>query len=830
VPAAELPSLRVIATGADFVPAELVDRWASSRTLVNCYGPTEATVNVTMSGPLTAGAGVPPIGTPLWNTRVHVLDAALRPVPTMVPGELYIAGDSLATGYLNRPALTAERFVPDPFGAPGTRLYRTGDLARRRKDGSLEFVGRADDQVKIRGLRIELGEIQAVLAHCAGVAHAAVIVREDQPGARRLVGYVVAEEDHEINHGALRERLAEALPDYMVPSAFITLDALPLTRNGKLDRSALPAPERPAEGAGRAPKDAREDILATLFAELLGLAEVGADESFFELGGDSIMSIQLVSRARSAGMALGPRDVFKHKTVAQLAAVARPVDDEPALEEPGAGIGELSATPIMRWLAELGGPVDRFSQHALIQTPSEVDEAGLGKALQAVLDHHDALRMRAGKTDAGEWTCTVQPPGSVRAEDVLRSVDIAGWSAEQVRTALLSSAQDAAERLAPAAGHMVSAIWFDAGEDPGRLVLVLNHLVADGISWRVVLPDLAAAWQDVSAGRTPKLQPVGTSLRRWAGLLEQEARAPERVAELPAWQEILSTPDRVLADCVLDPAVDVNRTVQRMTVTLSAKQTTPVLTSIPAAFHAGPDDVLLTALVLALLDRQRRTGDVAELLVDMEGHGRDEIGESPVDLSRTVGWFTTMRPARLDPGVRDWNDLWSGGRAAGTALRQIKEQVRSVPDKGTGYGLLRYLNPGTAPELARFARPRIGFNYLGRVPANQDVTDWGLAREASDVPGASEPDAPVAHVLDLNVVTLDRADGPHLVATWSWPERLLSERDVRALADAWTRALTAFANHEQAPETGGYTPSDLSLVSMSQDEISLLETEWRTLR
>ena len=503
IPAVKTPdaraNLRRVFSGgeplASTLTRDVISAWKVP--VVNLYGPTETTIQVTSWSLHNAdlqGAAAP-IGRPIWNTQIYVLDSGLAPVPAGVSGELYIAGAGLARGYLGRAGLTAERFVADPFGPAGSRMYRTGDLARWRSDGVLDFLGRADAQLKLRGFRIEPGEIEAALVRHAGVAQAAVIAREDVPGNKRLVAYVVAASDQPPDVAELRSHLGARLPDYMVPSAYVVLERLPLTPNGKLDRRALPAPEVTALSV-RGPRTPQEEMLCGLFAEVLGLERVGIDDNFFALGGDSIMSIQLVSRARKAGLLITPRAVFQHQTVAALAGAAGPVV-ETAPAEADIATGEVPPTPIMRWLLERGGAIDRFSQAMLLQVPAGMQGDHLVGALQSVLDHHDALRLRldGAARQHPPWRLEVAPPGTVAAGDCLRRIDIGGLDEEGLRACIAAQAQAAEGRLAPAAGVMVQAVWFDAGAAAaGRLLLTIHHLAVDGVSWRILVPELAAAW------------------------------------------------------------------------------------------------------------------------------------------------------------------------------------------------------------------------------------------------------------------------------------------------------------------------------------------------
>ncbi|WP_156426730.1 amino acid adenylation domain-containing protein, partial [Mycobacterium sp. IS-3022] len=384
--------------GGEACAAEVVDQWAPGRVLINAYGPTEATVYASMSAPLRAGSGAAPIGAPVSTAAVFVLDQWLHPVPGGVVGELYVAGLGVGVGYLGRGGLTGGRFVACPFGPAGTRMYRSGDLVCWRADGQLQYLGRADEQVKIRGYRVELGEIQSALAALDGVEQAVVIAREDRPGDKRLVGYVTETVSGSVDPAGLRGALAERLPAYMVPAAVVMLDALPLTVNGKLDTRALPAPDYHNPLQYRAPADAVEEILAGIYAQVLGLERVGVDDSFFDLGGDSILSMQVVARARAAGLQCRPRDIFVEQTVARLARVADATDKEPGPIDDGTG--PVQPTPIMGWLHEIDGPTDQFNQTIVVQAPAGTTDADVVTILQALLDHHPMLRLHAQRDDA----------------------------------------------------------------------------------------------------------------------------------------------------------------------------------------------------------------------------------------------------------------------------------------------------------------------------------------------------------------------------------------------------------------------------------------------
>ncbi|BBZ28129.1 hypothetical protein MMAD_24240 [Mycolicibacterium madagascariense] len=779
---------------------ELVRRWAPGRVMINAYGPTEATVYAAISAPLTPAPGVVPIGSPVPGAAAFVLDDRLRPVPVGVIGELYVAGAGVASGYVRRGGLTASRFVACPFGGPGARMYRTGDLVRWRADGQLDYLGRADEQVKIRGYRIELGDVRAALAGLGGVAQAAVLAREDRPGDTRLVAYLTGTADPR----AVRAELAELLPAYMIPAAVVSVPELPLTANGKLDVRALPAPEYAADDY-RAPGTPAEEILAGIFADVLGVERVGVDDSFFDLGGDSISSMQVVTRARAAGLTCRTRDLFVEQTVARLARVAQFADGATATADPG--IGPVPVTPIARWLAEVDGPVAEFNQTVLVQAPAGVDDADAAAMLQVLLDRHATLRMRATPDDAAGWTLVVPEAGTVDARDRLHVVDV--LSDEAVVAAR--------SRLDPAAGAMLSALWVRGAR---QLVVIVHHLAVDAVSWRILLEDLNIAWAQHRAGQPIALPEGGTSFQRWAHALTHRAQHPDVVATAQAWARIAQTPAALPA---IEPDADTFATAGHLTMELDVETTDLLLGAVPAAFHAGVQDVLLFGFGLAARELVGHdTDDITDaIVVDVEGHGRyEELGDDGLDLSRTVGWFTSKHPVPLTLGGVSWAQVIAGDAALGAAFKVAKERLRALPDPLT-YGLLRYLNADVdldAPD------PPIGVNYLGRQGGTATLSDelWRLGDDWSATRAVTAIPMPLMHTLELTASVVDTADGPRLHAHWTWARSVLDEDRVGRLGRAWFDALAGLCAHVR-DGGGGLTPSDVAPARLSQQQLDELE-------
>jgi amino acid adenylation domain-containing protein/non-ribosomal peptide synthase protein (TIGR01720 family) len=820
-------SLRYVIFGGEALEFAQLQRWYARRydtapVLVNMYGITETTVHVShlpIDRDTVTEQPASVIGRGLPGLRVYVLDDRLHPVPPGVTGELYVAGEQVSRGYLGRPALTSARFVPDPF-LPESRMYRSGDLGRWNRDGQLEYLGRNDLQVQMKGYRIELGEVESALLACEGVAQSAVTVH-----GSRLVGYAVPETGVSIDPAVVIEAAAERLASHMVPAAVVVLDEMPLTANGKLDRKALPEPDFGQRvTTSRTPLTEIERILAGLFAEVLGLDTVGVDDSFFAIGGDSIMSIQLVTRAKAAGVVISPRDVFERKTVAALAEIAGQGDETVVLEElPGGGVGEIPLTPIVRWLLGRGGDFRRYSQTALFTVPATLDEDTLTQAVQALLDRHDLLRSRLYRTSHTEdgWSMEVQAEGAVRADTLVRRVpvdvdDVSDLAARELDAAL--------DRLDPETGVMMQVVWLDADRrGNGRLLIAVHHLAMDGVSWRIMIPDLATACAQLQSGATPVLEPPGTSMRRWAYALADAAHEPRRTAELELWQRILDEPDPILGSRPVAES-DTALIAEDVEVHLPAPLSETLLTTVPRAFHGSVGDGLLTALTMALIRwRRHRRIDVQDALVNLEGHGREEQVVPGADLSRTVGWFTTIFPVRFDLGGVNLDDAFAGGPSAGAAVKAVKEMLLAVPDHGIGFGLLRYLNNETAETLSPLSPPQVSFNYLGRMggTAPENAEGWVPVDEPA-LREKAAADLPVAAVVDVNAMTIDAGEGPQLKSTWSYPPGVLTREEVDELAQLWVQALAALGAHVESGG-GGFTPSDFDLVELGQDAIETLE-------
>jgi amino acid adenylation domain-containing protein/non-ribosomal peptide synthase protein (TIGR01720 family) len=804
-------TVRCIVVGGTSCPPALVKRFAKNRIFKNAYGPTETTVFASIGDALNPDtekngiSGLVSIGRPIQNTQIYILDANLNPLPVGLAGELYIAGAGLARGYLGRAGLTAERFVANPF-TPGTRMYRSGDLARWTEDGVLEYLGRADAQVKIRGFRIELGEIEAALVSIPGIAQCTVQARGED-GAKQLVAYLVAgtgtAADAPIPEtSALRGALASTLPDYMLPAAFVVLESLPLTPNGKLDVRALPAPEITGEGEYRAPVTEHEQLVARLFTELTGAKRVGLGDSFFALGGDSISAIRLVSLARARNAHLTVRSIFEHPSVQALAAAIEVRHEQALILKPEAGAVPL--TPIQTQFLQLSGSVTQFNQAFALVAPGGCSVEQVRSMLAKLVAHHDALRLALIDTPSGRslWLQDEAP-----ALEIVE-VDLSAQDADTQTESIAKLGEDLSKRLDPYGGQMLAATWVTTSNNPrarAQLLLAIHHLAVDGVSWRILFEDLEHL-------RVSSTLPSRThSVRDWAHALALQATTRE--SELGDWCETLAGAQALGTDTPIAP--ELNRMGDaRHHVSPLSQELASSLGEVARTYHAGMDEVLIAALGLALTAWQEAHYGLAAapMLIDLESHGRqsDSVlleGSTPIDITHTVGWFTSVYPVRLDASVLDLNEALAGGDAAGLMLRATKERIAKMPDKGLGFGILRHLNEKTASVLGALPQAQIVFNYLGRFEQTQPQAGW---YSNTFVGSPDDLDRARMHEIDVNAAFDEQG---RLQVVWSHhPLQHLPTR-IEDLALRFEQALNALVRHAtQAPLAQRHTPSDFALA------------------
>ncbi len=846
-----LPRQRLV-LGGEAVRWKLIEqirKYAPNCRILNHYGPTETTVGVLtfeVENILTSDAQTVPIGRPIANAEIYLLDRYDRPVPIGVPGELHIGGASVARGYLNQPELTAEKFKVLDFNLGGTdsdeqsniadcnpmrytarlcsgsinaaatqtsqkavltrkaiccnlksgRLYKTGDLARYMPDGNIEFLGRIDSQVKIRGFRIEITEIEVVLREHPAIREAVILGREDEAGNKRLVAYIVFNQNTFATTNQLRQFLQEKLPEYMIPSAFVRLKALPLSPNGKVDIQALPAPDisrADLEETFVAPRTPVEEVLANIWAQVLGLKQVGIHDNFFELGGDSIFSMQIVARANQAGVQLTPKQMFEYPTIAQLAANARTINSPNAnlvQAEQGLVTGEVFLTPIQHWFFEQNiADVHHWNQTIVLEVRQSLDLKLLERVVEHLLQHHDALRLRFVQTESG-WQ---QFLSNTDGEEIPFSyIDLSALPEIQQKAAMEATASELQASLNLSQGPLVRVALFNLGDrKPNRLLLTIHHLAVDGVSWRILLADFEIAYQQLSRGESIKLSPKTTSFKQWSESLHQYALSPQLEREQKYW-----------VSCLYQQKTRLPVDFANVTNTVASARTLSVNFSVEetrALLRGGIEDASLAALLQVF---SQWTGEQM-LLVDLEGHGREEVVEN-VDLSRTVGWFTTIFPVVLKLGESTQKE---------EVLKAVKEQLRAIPHRGIGYGVLRYLS--NAEQLQTLPKAEVRFNYLGQ--SDQVFQNSSLFQLATESIGAARSlRGNRSYLLDINAIVV----GGRLQFDWTYSEQIHCRDTIENLALEFGAVMRSLILN--SPDAANYTPTDFPKARLSQTALNLL--------
>jgi amino acid adenylation domain-containing protein/non-ribosomal peptide synthase protein (TIGR01720 family) len=816
-----LKSVKQLIAGGDVLSAAHINKLLQTHPecrVINGYGPTENTT-FTCCHTVTdiCESNTVPIGRPINNTQVYILDNHLNPVPVGVPGELYIAGDGLARGYLNQPTLTAEKFInwgllkSRGAGEQGSRgdliphaqcpiphaLYKTGDRARYLADGTIQYLGRLDNQVKIRGFRIELGEIEAVLNQHPAVKECVVIAREKQ-----LIAYFIPSDTTPDN---LREFLQQRLPDYLIPHFFVALETLPLTVNGKVDRQKLPAPEITSFPDGTVPRNHIEAKLVEIWSSVLNLSQVSIYDNFFALGGDSILAIQVIAKANQLGLQLTPKQLFQYQTIAEVEAVV--TVDKSSLLPQGMVTGAVRLTPIQYWFFEQDlVNQHHFNQVVFLESGEKLQQEVLVAVINKLLLHHDMLRCQFGfkncfaqrRKDAKEEIGgeVVEVSGDVP----LVFCDLSGLSGSEQEIKIKEFAGEIQASLNIGDAPLLRVVHFDLGE-VSRLLIVIHHLVVDGVSWRVLLEDFQTAYQQALAKQTINLPAKTTSFLSWAEKLYDYARSEILKQELTYW---LSNKYAEVKPLPIDHPDGGNQVVDVETVTikLSVEDTKALLTEVYPVYNTQINDVLLTALTATI----STWIDNPLVLLDLEGYGRNFPGED-IDISRTVGWFTAIYPCLLSKESDDWGEM----------LKGIKEQLRAVPNQGFGYGILRYLDDGEASQKLRYLpQAEISFNYLGQL-------DLGLEHgklKWLPLPGITTQDQQQTRRYAIEIIGFVREG--KLQFDWIYSQQQYQQETISQLANNFQQGLQAIIHHCRLPDVGGYTPSDFELANLNQETLDLV--------
>ncbi len=804
-----LKTLKTLLTGGAAAGSEMVEKWRKHLRYVNCYGPTEASICCTMWKASMTGEPVfnPPIGLPVDNTTIHIIDKNMNLVPIGIAGELCVSGFHVARGYLNRPELTQEKFVEDPI-IKGNRMYRTGDLVRWMPDGNIEFSGRIDFQVKIRGFRIEPGEVENSIARHKVIKDAAVLVLDNKvTGEKFLCAYFVPQVEITINE--LRDYLHEKLPDYMVPSHFVQVDKIPLTPSGKVDKDALPKPQLKTTGRKyKAPRNEIEKHLAEAWQQVLGIEQIGIDDDFFTMGGDSIKAIRIISRLQKNKLKLEVNQLFLHKTIEELSTYVKPLEKTKVTDQ-GLVKGYVQLTPIQRWFFENRLPYGaHFNQSVTLYRKEGFDEKVIKEVFTKIVQHHDALRM---VYEFKENTVVQKNRG---IDGKLFHLELIPLEKEKDENAAI---QRESLRIQSSIdwqnGPLVKVGLFKgANSDGDHLLIAVHHLVVDGISWRILLEDFETAYQQLTQEKEVTLQGKTDSFKQWAQKLLEYAGSKELLKQLPYWKRVEETKVKSLP---VDHEIDKENRLFKYNTTISleltGEKTGQLLTGVNQAYNTEINDILLTALGLAV---KQWTG-LDKVLINLEGHGREKIIED-VDITRTVGWFTSQYPLILD--LKKTDDL-------AFSIKNVKETIRRIPSKGIGHGILKYLTPAEKKESIQFKQvPEIAFNYREKFePGSNEFID-----QVSGIPGhcAGEniaPDYRTDYKINIECEVSEREG--ELTLYFSYNKKEYDGKSIERLTELFKDRLEMIIEHCMVKKQRELTPSDFGYPQMSIYELDRLSSE-----
>ncbi|MBJ7896239.1 non-ribosomal peptide synthetase, partial [Bacillus atrophaeus] len=778
----ENTSLRVLLTGGDKLKRAVKQPY----TLVNNYGPTENTV-VATSTEIDPEEGSLSIGRAIANTRAYILGDGDQVQPEGVAGELCVAGRGLARGYLNREEETAKRFVADPF-VPGERMYRTGDLVRWTTEHGIEYIGRIDQQVKVRGYRIELSEIEVRLAQLSAVQDAAVAAVKDNAGNTALCAYVTPED---ADTESLKSALKDTLPDYMIPAYWVTMDELPVTANGKVDRKALPQPDIEAQSAAyKAPATEMEELLAAIWQDVLGIPDIGISDNFFTLGGDSIKGIQMASRLNQHGLKLEMKDLFQHPTIEELVSYVERTEGKEA--DQGPVEGEAMLTPIQRWFFDRKFTNQHhWNQSVMLHAPKGFDPIAVEKTLQALTEHHDALRM-VYREEQGDVIQSFQAIDECKIS--LEIVDLYGSDEDMLKSQIKVLADRLQSSLDINNGPIVKAEQYRT-EKGDHLLIAIHHLAVDGVSWRILLQDFASGYLQAEKQEDIVFPPKTNSFKDWGEELLAFSQSEQLSKQADYWEQIDA---QHISPVPKDHELEKRLVKHTSSVIseLSEEETKHLLTDVHHPYGTEINDLLLSALGLTMEEwtKQQKIG------INLEGHGREDIIPN-VNISRTVGWFTAQYPVVLDmPGERDLSAV----------IKTVKEGLRRVPDKGIGYGILRYLSES---KQKKGFTPDISFNYLGQFDSEVkteffEPSSYDMGRQVSE-------ESEALYALSFSGMVRNN----RFVISCSYNEKEYDRSTVEELMERFKDNLLLLIRHCTEKEDKEFTPSDFSAEDLEMDEM-----------
>ncbi|MEC2058116.1 non-ribosomal peptide synthetase [Bacillus stercoris] len=795
-------TIRYVIFGGEALQPGMLQSWNEKyphTDLINMYGITETTVHVTFKKLSAAdiAKNKSNIGRPLSTLQAYVMDAHMNLLPIGVPGELYIGGEGVARGYLNRDELTADRFVPNPY-LPGDRLYRTGDLAKRLSNGELEYLGRIDDQVKVRGHRIELGEIQAALLQLPMIKEAAVVTRADEQGQTAIYAYMVIKDQQIANISDIRTSLKTMLPDFMLPARLIQIDSIPLTANGKLDQKALPEPEKHTYTADDiSPRDEIEKVMAEIWEELLDVDELGVNANFFELGGDSIKALQVCARLKQRGYETTVREMFEHQTLGELSArvqkAVRVIDQGPVE-------GEITWTPIQQWFFSQSLESHHFNQSVMLYRSERFDEIALKKVLKSLVTHHDALRI----------ICRYENGSPVQLNRGIDLPDEELYAFELFD--VKDNATDTHSRIKEAASQMQEHMRLETGpllhaglfrtENGDHLFLTIHHLVVDAVSWRILFEDFSTAYKQAVSGESIQLPQKTDSYLTYSQKIADYSKSRQVQREAAYWDEC---ENRHIQPVPKDNDAAPNTFIdtEMIDFELSRHHTELLLTAVHKAYSTEMNDILLTALGLAL---QQWTGN-NQFKISMEGHGRESYLDD-IDISRTVGWFTSIYPVWLDMSDSEHKN---NDERLGHLIKQTKDMLHRIPHKGVGYGVLKYISKKWDSEKNS---PEISFNYLGQF--DQDIQS--KAFEVSDIKPGNEisPNWERPYVLDISGAISSGCLNLHII----YNRLQFEENTIQTFARHFEQTLQNIIEHCTGKESREWSASDFTDEDLTLDELN----------